>query len=115
MQWAVTMRRASSCAAPTVLRLPIQTGHTFSSARKQSSAANLNPASLLFPLLLVPRVGLVKTAVITGVVNALVALSATFILRIERRALVRSAGAVVLGALAFAFVRAEDWVRAATD
>lgn len=72
-------------------------------------------ASLLFPLLLVPRVGLVKTAVITGAVNALVAIAATWILRIERRGLVRGAGAVVLGALAFAFVRAEDWVRAATD
>lgn len=72
-------------------------------------------ASLLFPFLLVPRVGLVKTAVLTGAINALVAISATWVLRIERRALVRGAGALVLGALAFAFVRAEDWVRAATD
>jgi spermidine synthase len=72
-------------------------------------------ASLLFPLVLVPRVGLVKTAVITGAINALVAISATWVLRIERRVVVRGAGALVLGALALAFVRAEDWVRAATD
>jgi spermidine synthase len=72
-------------------------------------------ASLLFPLVLVPRVGLVKTAVLTGVVNALVAVSATWILRIDRRGVVRGAGALVLGALAVAFVRAEDWVRFATD
>jgi spermidine synthase len=72
-------------------------------------------ASLLFPLLLVPRVGLVKTAVLTGAVNALVAVSATWILRIDRRGILRGAGALVLGALAIAFVRAEDWVRFATD
>jgi spermidine synthase len=72
-------------------------------------------ASLLFPLVLVPRLGLVKTAVLTGVVNALVALSATWILRIDRRSVVRGAGALVLGALAIAFARAEDWVRFATD
>ena len=73
-------------------------------------------ASILFPLVLVPRLGLVKTSVLTGAVNAVVALSATFLLRLDRRALVfRGAGAAVLCALAFAFFRAEGWVRTATD
>lgn len=72
-------------------------------------------ASVLFPLLLVPRLGLVKTSVLTGAVNAAVAVSATFVLRVDRPRAVRSAGAAVLCALAFAFVRAEGWVRAATD
>ena len=72
-------------------------------------------ASLLFPLVLVPRLGLVKTSVLTGAINAVVAVSATWVLGLERTRAVRSAGAVVLCALAFAFVRAEAWVRAATD
>lgn len=72
-------------------------------------------ASLLFPLVLVPRLGLVKTSVATGAVNALVAISATYVLRLERPRAVRGAGALVLCALAFAFLRAEGWVVAATD
>ncbi len=72
-------------------------------------------ASLLFPLVLVPRLGLVKTSVATGAVNAVVAISATYVLRLERPRAVRGAGAFVLCALAFAFVRAEGWVVAATD
>lgn len=72
-------------------------------------------ASLLFPLVLVPRLGLVKTSVVTGAVNAVIAITATYALRLERPRAMRGAGAIVLCALAFAFVRAEDWVRAATD
>lgn len=72
-------------------------------------------ASLLFPIVLVPRVGLVRTALLTGALNALVAVSATYFLRVKRPALVRGAGIAVLGALAFAFFRAEDWVRTVTD
>jgi spermidine synthase len=72
-------------------------------------------ASVLFPLLLVPHLGLVKTSVLTGVLNALLALSATFVLRVERPALVRGAGACVLGVLALAFFRGEAWVAFATD
>lgn len=72
-------------------------------------------ASLLFPLVLVPHLGLVRTSVAVGVINAGVALSATWVLRVERPLALRGAGALVLCALAFAFVRAEGWVRAATD
>ncbi len=72
-------------------------------------------ASLLFPLVLVPRLGLVKTSAVTGAVNALIAISATYVLRLERPRAVRGAGAFVLCALAFAFLRAEGWVAAATD
>jgi hypothetical protein len=57
----------------------------------------------------------VKTSVATGAVNAVVAISATYVLRLERPRAVRGAGAIVLCALAFAFLRAEGWVVAATD
>jgi spermidine synthase len=72
-------------------------------------------ASLLFPLLLVPRLGLVRTSVVAGAVNALVALSATFVVRVERPGIVRIAGALILAVLAVTFVRGEAWVAAATD
>jgi spermidine synthase len=72
-------------------------------------------ASLLFPLLLVPRLGLVKTSVAAGAVNAVVALSATFVVRVERPGIVRVVGAVVLLVLAVTFVRGEAWVASATD
>jgi spermidine synthase len=72
-------------------------------------------ASLLFPLVLVPRLGLVKTSLIAGAVNALVALSATFVVRVERPTLVRAVGAMILVVLAVTFVRGEAWVAAATD
>jgi spermidine synthase len=72
-------------------------------------------ASLLFPLLLVPRLGLVRTSVIAGAVNALVALSATFVVRVERPGVVRAVGALILAVLAVTFVRGESWVAAATD
>ena len=72
-------------------------------------------ASLLFPLVLVPRLGLVRTSVVTGAVNAVVALSATFVVRVERPKLVRVLGLFILAALAVTFVRGEAWVSAATD
>jgi spermidine synthase len=72
-------------------------------------------ASLLFPLLLVPRLGLVRTSVVTGAVNAVVALSATFVVRVERPGLFRVLGVVVLAVLVVTFVRGEAWVLAATD
>jgi spermidine synthase len=72
-------------------------------------------ASLLFPLLLVPRLGLVRTSVVAGMVNALVALSATFVVRVERPRLVRAAGLLVLLVLAVTFVRGEAWAFATTD
>ncbi|MDB4936098.1 MAG: Spermidine synthase [Labilithrix sp.] len=72
-------------------------------------------ASVLFPLVLVPRLGLVKTSVIAGGVNALVALSATFVVRVERPTIVRAVGTLILAVLAVTFVRGESWVAAATD
>jgi len=72
-------------------------------------------ASVLFPLVLVPRLGLVRTAVVAGAVNAVVAVSATWVVKTERPALLRVAGAAVLAFLAVAFVRGEAWVAAATD
>lgn len=72
-------------------------------------------ASLLFPLVLMPRLGLVRTSVVTGAVNALVAISASFVVKVERPRLVRLAGVVVLLILALTFVRGEAWVAAATD
>ena len=72
-------------------------------------------ASLLFPLVLVPRLGLVRTSVAAGAVNAVVALSATFVVRVERPGVVRVIGAVVLLVLGVTFVRGEAWVASATD
>jgi spermidine synthase len=72
-------------------------------------------ASVLFPLLLVPRLGLVRTSVAAGAVNAIVALTATFVVRVERPALVRVVGGCILAALAVTFLRGEAWALAATD
>ncbi len=72
-------------------------------------------ASLLFPLVLVPRLGLVRTSVVTGAVNAAVALSATFVVRVERPTVIRTVGVLVLAILAVTFVRGEAWVAGATD
>lgn len=75
-------------------------------------------ASVLFPLVLVPRLGLVRTSVAFGIVNAIVAVSATYFVKMDRRSLVwtlRAAGAAVLGCLAVAFVRGEAWVATVTD
>jgi len=38
-------------------------------------------ASLLFPILLVPRLGLVRTSLVFGILNALVGLWGTWLLR----------------------------------
>ncbi len=72
-------------------------------------------ASLLFPLVLVPRLGLVRTSVFAGAVNALVALSATFVVDVERVRLVRLACFALLVVLMFTFFRGEAWVASATD
>jgi spermidine synthase len=72
-------------------------------------------ASLLFPLVLVPRLGLVRTSVLAGLVNVVVALSATFVFRVERPGFVRACAFAILAVLAFTFIRGEAWVAAATD
>jgi spermidine synthase len=72
-------------------------------------------ASILFPLLLVPHLGLVRTGIVTGVANALVALSTTFVLELPRANARRAASLATIAALGVAFFRAETWVAAATD
>ncbi len=58
-------------------------------------------ASLLFPILLVPKLGLVRSAMLFGIVNAAVALWSTFLFRneIARPASLRAACAAVLALL----------------
>jgi spermidine synthase len=72
-------------------------------------------ASVLFPLVLVPRLGLVRTGILAGAVNALVAGSATYLVRVDHARRLRAASGAVLVVLAVAFMRAETWVRTATD
>jgi spermidine synthase len=72
-------------------------------------------ASILFPLVLVPYLGLVRTGIVTGVVNAAVALLATFVLDVSRANARRAASAMAIAALGVAFFRAEGWVAGATD
>jgi spermidine synthase len=67
-------------------------------------------ASLLFPLVLVPKLGLVRSALFFGMVNALVALWSTWLFRDRlgaRRAL-QGASIAVLGALSLGMWKASD-------
>lgn len=89
-------------------------GRTVSRALAYDYAGAL-AASVLFPLVLVPKLGLVRTSVAAGALNAVVAVSATYVTKTRRPALLRMAGAAVLAVLAVAFVRGEAWVAVATD
>ncbi len=73
-------------------------------------------ASLLFPLLLVPHLGMVRSALLFGIVNAGVALWSTFLFRAElqRPALLRAGCVAVLLALACGMAGA-NWISAAAD
>src|SRR5437868_786921 len=66
-------------------------------------------ASLLFPLLLVPRLGLIHTSLLMGLANAAVGLWSTWIFRSElaRPALLRGLGAATVLTLAAGTVAAE--------
>lgn len=68
-------------------------------------------ASLMFPIFLVPRLGLVRTSLLCGLLNAAVGLWGTFLLRpvLNRRGLMglRVRGAVVIGLLFTAFLYAD--------
>ena len=72
-------------------------------------------ASLLFPLVLVPWLGLVRAALAFGLVNALVALWSTWIFRgaLERAHALRVAGVGVVALLAAGFVYGERITAAA--
>jgi len=72
-------------------------------------------ASLLFPVLLVPRLGLVRSALLFGIVNAVVALWSPFLFRdqISQRASLRAACLFVLTILGVGMFGAERLTAAA--
>jgi spermidine synthase len=74
-------------------------------------------ASLLFPILLVPKLGMVRSAVLFGMINAAVALWSTFLFReqLGARALLRAASVLVLAALGAGMVGAERITEAADN
>lgn len=76
-------------------------------------------ASLLFPILLVPHLGLVRTSLLFGGLNALVALWGSWLLApmLSARGLggLRGRGVLVLGLLAVAFIKADSLTSLAED
>ncbi len=76
-------------------------------------------AALMFPIFLVPRLGLNRTSLLFGILNAGVALWATWLLEplIPNRKLtmLRVKGFVVLALLAIAFIKAESLTTLAED
>ncbi|OYP38169.1 polyamine aminopropyltransferase [Rhodopirellula sp. MGV] len=70
-------------------------------------------ASVLFPVLLVPRLGLVRTSLLFGLLNAAVGLWGTYLLRplLSSRGLagLRGRGFVVVGILAVVFIKADTF------
>jgi len=73
-------------------------------------------ASLAFPLILVPHLGMVRSALLFGIVNAGVALWSTFLFRAEivRPIVLRVTGVLVLLALGGGMAAAE-WITSAAD
>ncbi|HEX8558621.1 MAG TPA: polyamine aminopropyltransferase [Pyrinomonadaceae bacterium] len=75
-------------------------------------------ASLLFPIFLVPRLGLVRTSLLFGLLNACVALWATWLMRpligggVTR---LRAQAAVVMALLAVCFIKADALTSLAED
>src|SRR6201990_764410 len=76
-------------------------------------------ASLLFPIFLVPKLGLVRTSLMFGFLNAGVGLWATWLMRplIGGRSVtrLRAQGAVVMALLAVAFIKADALTSLAED
>jgi spermidine synthase len=74
-------------------------------------------ASLLFPILLVPRLGLVRSAMLFGLLNAGVALWSTFLFsnQLPRRRSLRIFSVVILVGLAFGLAEARHITMAAED
>lgn len=68
-------------------------------------------ASVLFPILLVPRLGLVRTSLLFGILNAVVGVWGTYLLRplLSQRGLgaLRGRGFLVIGILAVVFIKAD--------
>ncbi|MCA9140225.1 MAG: polyamine aminopropyltransferase, partial [Planctomycetales bacterium] len=69
-------------------------------------------ASVLFPILLVPRLGLVRTSLMFGILNAVVGVWGTYLLRplLSDRGLgaLRGRGFMVIGLLTVAFIKADS-------
>src|SRR4051794_22625013 len=74
-------------------------------------------ASLLFPILLVPRLGLVRSAMLFGVLNAAVALWSTFLFanQLQRVLRLRVFCVVILAGLSIALAEARHITTAAED
>ena len=95
---------------PLLVRLSKADG-TFADAVSRALAVDYVGAlvaSIAFPLVLVPRLGLVRASLATGVVNALCALSATWILAPSlgsRRVPLRAASALAVCGLVATLVR----------
>ncbi|MEL6106875.1 MAG: polyamine aminopropyltransferase [Planctomycetota bacterium] len=70
-------------------------------------------ASVLFPILLVPRLGLVRTSLLFGLLNAIVGLWGTYLLRplLDSRGLtaLRGRSFLVMGVLTVAFIKADTF------
>jgi len=74
--------------------------------------------SLLFPLLLMPRLGLVRTSLLFGFMNAIVGLWGTWLLKDELRGnipLLRARGVLVMVLIAAAFIKADMFTTLAED
>lgn len=69
-------------------------------------------ASLLFPILLVPRLGLTRTAIVFGLLNAIVGLWGTYLLRplLSSKGLegLRGRAVLVIGLLVVGFIKADS-------
>jgi spermidine synthase len=74
-------------------------------------------ASLLFPILLVPRLGLVRSAMLFGIINAAVALWSTFLFakQLPTARVLRAACVVVLCALGIGMAQAKKITATAED
>jgi len=74
-------------------------------------------ASLLFPIILAPKLGLVRSAMLFGIINALVALWSTYLFgpRLRARGLLRGGSAVVLAILMTGMLEAKRITVAAED
>ena len=76
-------------------------------------------ASLLFPMFLVPRLGLVRTSLLCGLINAAVGLWGTYLLRplLVRRGLagLRGRACLVIGLLCVAFIKADSLTKLAEE
>jgi spermidine synthase len=76
-------------------------------------------ASLLFPLFLVPKLGLVRTSLLFGILNAIVGIWGTWLLEnlIKKSVLtyLRIAGFIIVALLAIAFIKADSLTSLAED